>query len=81
MNKDQYRAEGFLVGTIVGAAIAGATALLLAPKSGQELRKDISNQAKDAKDQATDYAQKAKDQASNYASQAKKQASEYADQA
>ncbi|WP_010272782.1 YtxH domain-containing protein [Paenibacillus senegalensis] len=32
-----------MVGTIVGAAVGAVSALLLAPKSGTELRKDISN--------------------------------------
>ena len=39
---------GFLTGGIVGAAIA----LLYAPKSGKELRKDIKDKADEFKDEA-----------------------------
>ena len=37
--KDQYRTEGFIVGLLVGAATAALASLLLAPKSGKDLRK------------------------------------------
>ncbi|THE14791.1 YtxH domain-containing protein [Bacillus timonensis] len=35
----------FILGTIVGAAVGAATALFLAPKTGQDLRKQINDQA------------------------------------
>lgn len=38
---ENARAEGFIVGAIIGAAIAALATLLLAPKSGKDLRKDI----------------------------------------
>lgn len=56
----KHRAEGFLLGTVLGGLVAGTTALLFAPKSGKELRKDISDQADDLKNQAVDYANEAK---------------------
>ena len=46
-------ANSFTRTLFVGAA-AAVTALLLAPKSGKELRKDIKAQANDLKDQAMD---------------------------
>jgi gas vesicle protein len=37
--------KSFMWGTLTGAVAGAATALLLAPKSGKELRKDISDTA------------------------------------
>ena len=47
----------FLVGGIVGAGIA----LLLAPKSGKELRKDIKDMATDTRDKLTTTVEKGKE--------------------
>ncbi|MBA4537702.1 YtxH domain-containing protein [Bacillus aquiflavi] len=43
--EERSNAKDFLVGSIVGAVVGAATALLLAPKSGKELRKDLNEQA------------------------------------
>ncbi|WP_409345563.1 YtxH domain-containing protein [Paenibacillus sp. MBLB4367] len=37
--------KSFLIGTVVGGVVGAAAALLLAPKSGRELRADIAEQA------------------------------------
>lgn len=37
--------SNFILGTIVGAAVGAATALFLAPKTGQDLRRQINDQA------------------------------------
>ncbi|MEH7239199.1 YtxH domain-containing protein [Bacillus sp. JJ1562] len=37
--------SNFILGTIVGAAVGAATALFLAPKTGQDLRRQINGQA------------------------------------
>lgn len=37
--------SNFILGTIVGAAVGAATALFLAPKTGQEFRRQINDQA------------------------------------
>lgn len=47
----------FLVGGVVGAGIA----LLLAPKSGKEMRKQIKDLASDAKESVTSTIQKGRD--------------------
>ncbi|MBH5319959.1 YtxH domain-containing protein [Paenibacillus sp. GSMTC-2017] len=36
--------NGILIGAVVGGVVGAATALLLAPKSGERLRADLSNQ-------------------------------------
>ncbi|MDK8182836.1 YtxH domain-containing protein [Paenibacillus sp. UMB4589-SE434] len=41
--------RAFLLGSIVGAVIGGAAALLLAPKSGRELRGNITDGVQQAR--------------------------------
>ncbi|WP_078414062.1 YtxH domain-containing protein [Priestia abyssalis] len=45
MNKEGLSSKDFLLGTVIGGLVGAATALLLAPKSGRELRSDINDQA------------------------------------
>ncbi len=47
--------KSFILGTLVGGAIGALTALLLAPKSGRELRRDIADTSTDIYDRASDY--------------------------
>ncbi len=42
--------KDFLIGTLIGGIVGATTALFLAPKSGKELRSDISDQAHLAKE-------------------------------
>ncbi|MDO4432782.1 MAG: YtxH domain-containing protein, partial [Aerococcaceae bacterium] len=46
---------GFILGTLFGAAVASVTALLYAPKSGKELREDLSNEFETLKEKASEY--------------------------
>ncbi|MBS4027814.1 MAG: YtxH domain-containing protein [Ignavibacteriales bacterium] len=56
--------KGLIVGFLVGGIAGAITALLLAPKSGRELREDIKQKSGELKDKAktiiSDTAQKAK---------------------
>ena len=45
MSKGQDYTKGFLLGAIIGGAVGAAAALLTAPKSGKELREDISTKS------------------------------------
>lgn len=47
--------KGLALGTILGGVAGAITALLMAPKSGAELRKDISTKSTDYYGKATDY--------------------------
>ncbi|MBG9980157.1 YtxH domain-containing protein [Facklamia lactis] len=47
--------DGFLLGAIIGATIGGIAALLYAPKSGEELRKDINDEVDYWLERANDY--------------------------
>ncbi|MCM3002829.1 YtxH domain-containing protein [Priestia koreensis] len=44
-NTNTTKNKDFVVGAIVGGVVGAATALLLAPKAGRELRSDINEQA------------------------------------
>src|SRR5690625_4497313 len=79
--KKQFDTESFVLGTFVGAAVAGISALLFAPKSGKDMRHEIGTQADKAKDQARDYVQLAKDKGLELKDTAGKAGSEYLENA
>ncbi|GEK92162.1 YtxH domain-containing protein [Alkalibacterium kapii] len=76
-----YEIKGFVLGTFVGASVAGLTALLLAPKSGKEVRNDIKQQTLKTKEQAKDYVEKAKDKGMELKDSVSKKSDEYAEKA
>ena len=47
--------KGFFAGTLLGGIAGAVTALLLAPKSGRELRQDIADKSYEMYDKASDY--------------------------
>jgi len=47
--------KGLITGTIIGGVAGAITALLLAPKSGKDLRADIAEKSYEIYDKATDY--------------------------
>jgi gas vesicle protein len=59
---------GFLTGSIVGAVVA----LLYAPKSGRELRSDISQKTDEYINDAESYLEQAKDKANDLINEGKK---------
>ncbi len=54
-NCDPGFSKGVLIGAILGGAIGAVTALLFAPKSGEELRKDIADKSSEIYDKTSDY--------------------------
>lgn len=58
--REESASKDFLLGALVGGIIGAATALLLAPKSGTELRGTISEQASTIKEKSADFSQNAK---------------------
>lgn len=79
-----------LVYFLIGAGIGAITALLFAPKSGEELRSDIADATKkgidyardtsrDLGDRATDYYQQRVEQVADFSSRGKEAVSEIAD--
>ena len=55
MSNENHYWKGLVAGTIIGGLAGAVTALLLAPKSGKELRKDIAEKSQDLYDKAADY--------------------------
>jgi len=54
-NNDNGYWKGFLAGALIGGLSGAITALLLAPKSGKELRMDIAEKSYELYDKAQDY--------------------------
>lgn len=50
-NSSSY-SKGFLIGAVVGGAVGAVVALLFAPKSGRELRRDIADRTEEVVDKA-----------------------------
>ena len=55
MKYEESTVKPFLLGALIGGAIGTITALLLAPKSGRELRSDIADKARDIYDKASGF--------------------------
>lgn len=51
-NNDRCSLGSFLAGTLAGALIGAGLALLYAPKTGEETRKDIKDKVKKLKEEA-----------------------------
>lgn len=77
---DEYEESGagsFLLGAVVGGVVGAAAALFLAPKTGKEMRDDLSSQAVHLKEKGIEISAIAKDKATEYSAVAKDKASEY----
>jgi len=70
-------AGSFLFGAIVGGVIGAAAALFLAPKTGKEMREDLSTQTGNLKDKSIEISTVAKDKAVEYSAVAKDKATEF----
>lgn len=64
--------KGLLVGFLTGAAVGSVIALLYAPKSGAELRKDIKDRSDEFVEDAEEYIAKAKTRANELINDGKK---------
>jgi len=70
---DSY-SKGFIIGAVVGGAIGAITALLFAPKSGEELRRDITEKSSELYHKAGNLAQDASYELSNVINTGKRKA-------
>lgn len=66
--------RGFVVGALVGGVAGAITALLLAPKSGAELRKDIADTSTEFYGKASDYLHTVEGQVGDTMTEGKKKA-------
>lgn len=55
MAEGKEYARGLILGSIIGGAVGAVLALLFAPKSGKELRRDIASKTNELYKKATDY--------------------------
>lgn len=63
MSKERNLSKGLLVGFLAGGVVGAIIALLYAPKSGKEFRKDIKDKANEYAGEAEKYIADAKDKA------------------
>jgi len=73
--------SGLLLGTIIGGAVGAVTALLLAPKSGDRMRQDISDKFQAICQKTKDIASTVGDSAKELASSVKEEAAGLAEHA
>jgi gas vesicle protein len=78
-SNDEVNSKDFIIGVLVGGIIGAATALFLAPKSGRELRENVSTQAIQLKDKTADFSLTAKEKTSQLSSQIKEQSGQIVD--
>ncbi|MCR6107625.1 YtxH domain-containing protein [Salipaludibacillus agaradhaerens] len=67
---DKMNTKDFLIGSLIGGIVGASAAFLFAPKSGRELRQDINEQARAAKDKTSDWTNQAVEKGSTMASTA-----------
>jgi len=77
-NKEKRNSCGFLAGAFVGGVIGAAAALILAPKSGRELRRNLTGQADVFKEKASSWVELAKEKGIQWTCSAKEKSSELA---
>lgn len=64
----------FLAGFVIGALVGGATAVILAPKSGPETRQQIIDASHELRQSADSYTREYRDKASNLISDTRSRA-------
>jgi len=81
MSEEKGFANGFLLGILAGGITGGLIALLYAPKSGLELRKDISDKKNELIEDAEQYYTNAKVKANEILTDGKRKAEELVEDA
>ena len=79
MGKEKSSTGGFLLGALIGGLVGATAALLLAPKSGKELRGDLNQQSALLKQKSTDFAHYAKEKSSGLAKSVSEQSIQVVD--
>lgn len=77
-NESNINTKDFLIGALVGGAVGAISALMLAPKSGKEIRGNIGEQSELIKRKSSDIAQYAKEKSSNVAQTVSSQSNQVA---
>lgn len=63
--------KSFLLGTVIGGVLAGAAALLLAPKTGKKMRKELNDKCCEVTDHAKEMCDDVYDQAKDLVDKAR----------
>ncbi len=74
----EMNTKDFLIGSLIGGIVGASAALLLAPKSGKELRHDINETAQVAKEKTTQFTNTAYEKSNEFAAIAKDKSSNFA---
>ncbi|MBV6685313.1 YtxH domain-containing protein [Bacillus sp. JRC01] len=74
-NDSNINSKDFIIGTLIGGIVGAATALLLAPKSGKDLRSDINEQAGAWKEKTNQWKDTAVEKSNELAAAAKEKSS------
>jgi gas vesicle protein len=78
---DHLHPKEFLAGAIIGGVVGAAAALLMAPKSGEELREDIADKVQEISENTHDFADDIHEKGKRFANNASSGASSIVDQA
>lgn len=71
--------KDFVIGALVGGIVGAAAGLLLAPKTGRDLRSDVATQAVTLKEKGVELSSTAKDKTVQLSSQLKEQSTHLVD--
>ncbi len=74
--EERVNMKDFVIGALVGGIVGAAAGLLLAPKSGKDLRSDVAVQAVSLKDKSADFSTTAKDKTLQLSKQLQEQSSQ-----
>ena len=77
--EEEVNGKDFIVGVIIGSIIGATTALLLAPKTGTELRGNLSTQAGQIKEKTMDLSTTAKEKTTKLSKQLQEQSEQLVD--
>lgn len=78
---NESKASSLLLGTVIGGAVGVLAALLLAPKSGEEMREDLAHKYQSMCSKTKEIASTVGDKAKDIVETVKAEASDLADQA
>lgn len=76
---DEVNGKDFIIGVLIGGIIGATTALLLAPKTGTELRGNLSTQAGQLKEKTMDFSSTAKEKTTQLSKQIQEQSGQLVD--
>jgi len=77
--EEEVNGKDFIIGVFIGGIIGAATALLLAPKTGSELRGNLSTQAGQLKEKTLDFSSTAKEKTTQISKQLQEQSGQLVD--